>query len=54
MLATHNDLAEKIENIEKQQRNQGRDIGDLIVMVNRLIGEKKQLRSAIGFVMGND
>lgn len=43
------DLAEKIENIEREQRKQGRDIGDLIIVVNRLVGEKKQLRSAIGF-----
>ena len=52
MLATHKDLAEKIGNIEKEQRKQGKDITDMILVINRLIGEKKQLRSAIGFVVG--
>ncbi len=49
MLVTNKDMAEKIGNIEKEQRKQGRDIGDLIVVVNSLVKEKTKLKSAIGF-----
>ncbi len=49
MLATHKDLAEKIDQLEREQKLQGKDIGDLIVTVNRLLESKMKLRNAIGF-----
>lgn len=50
LLATHKDLADKIKILENEQRKQGRDIGDVIIAVNKLLKEKVPLRSAIGFV----
>ncbi len=50
LLSTHKDLAEKIEAIEKEQKLQGKDIGDITIAVNKLIAEKIRLESAIGFV----
>ena len=49
LLATHKDLADKIKILENEQRKQGRDIGDVIIAVNKLLKEKVPLRSAIGF-----
>lgn len=49
LLATHKDLAEKIETLEREQREQGKDITIISKMVSRLLAEKEKLRSAIGF-----
>ncbi len=51
LLATHKDLAEKIESLEKEQKEQGRDITDITIAVNKLLKEKAKLPSAIGFVV---
>lgn len=49
MLSTHKDLAEKIEVLEKEQREQGKDISLISKAINKLLVEKEKLRSAIGF-----
>jgi hypothetical protein len=49
MLATHKDLAEKIEALEREQKEQGKDITIISRMVSKLLAEKEKLRSAIGF-----
>jgi hypothetical protein len=49
MLATHKDLAAKIEVLEKEQREQGKDITIISKLVSKLLAEKEKLRSAIGF-----
>lgn len=49
MLATHKDLAEKIGQLEREQKLHGKDIGDLIVTVSRLLESKRKLKSVIGF-----
>ncbi len=51
LLSTHKDLAEKIKILENEQRKQGRDIGDVIIAVNKLLKEKAPLKSAIGFLV---
>jgi hypothetical protein len=51
LLVTHKDLAEKIKILENEQRKQGRDIGDVIIAVNKLLKEKAPLKSAIGFLV---
>jgi hypothetical protein len=52
LLATHKDLARKIEQLEKEQREQGKDITAITIAVNKLLAEKKKLQSAIGFKIG--
>ena len=49
LLVTHKDLAEKIKILENEQRRQGKDVDDVIIVVNKLLEEKIQLKSAIGF-----
>ena len=53
LLATHRDLAEKILALEKEQKEQGKDITDITIAVTKLIDEKKlakkKLIPAIGF-----
>ena len=49
LLATHKDLADKIQTLEKEQKEQGRDISDISIAVSKLLKEKNQLKSAIGF-----
>jgi hypothetical protein len=56
LLATDKELAEKISLLEKSQKLQGKDIGDIIIVLNKLIKDTKKLlkahnlrKSAIGF-----
>ncbi len=49
LLATHKELAEKIEQLEKEQKLHGSDISDLTIAVNKLLQAKQTLKSAIGF-----
>lgn len=49
MLATHKDLAEKIETLEREQKEQGKDIAIISKAVSKLLVEKEKLKSAIGF-----
>ncbi len=53
LLATHKDLAEKIQTLEKEQKEQGRDIAGISIAMSKLIKDnleaKKRLPSAIGF-----
>jgi ORF6N domain len=53
LLATHKDLADKIQVLEKEQKEQGKDIAGISIAVSRLIKDnleaKKRLPSAIGF-----
>jgi len=56
LLATHKDLAEKIQKIEKEEKLQGKDITSMIIVLNKmrsdidkLIAAKLPLKSAIGF-----
>jgi hypothetical protein len=55
LLATNKDLAQKIYVIEKELKEQGKDITAISVAVSRLIAdhalEKKKLPNAIGFVV---
>ena len=51
LLATHKDLAEKIHILEKEQKEQGKDITDITIALNKLLKEKSKLPSAIGFVV---
>ena len=48
-LAAHKGLAEKIKALESEQRKQGKDIGDVIIVVSKLLKEKGRLTPAIGF-----
>jgi hypothetical protein len=56
MLATHRDLALKIETLEKELKDQGKDITAISIAVSKLIedhrNEKKKLPSALGFRVG--
>ena len=49
LLTTHKDVAEKISALEKEQKEQGKDILIISKMVSKLLAEKEKLRSAIGF-----
>ncbi len=49
MLITNKELAAKIEMLEKAQKEQGTNIQDLNMAVNKLLNEKQKLSSAIGF-----
>lgn len=51
LVATHKDLAEKIEVLEREQKEQGKDITIISKAVSKLLAEKEKLRSAIGFEM---
>jgi len=51
LLATHKDLAEKIQVLEKEQKEQGKDITTITIAMNKLLKEKNKLPSAIGFVI---
>jgi hypothetical protein len=52
LLATHKDLADKIAVLEKEQKEQGKDITDISIAVTKLLQEKRKLPSAIGFRVG--
>ncbi len=56
MLATHKDLAEKIQVLEKGLKEQGKDITAISIAVSKLIEdhriEKRKLPSAMGFRVG--
>jgi hypothetical protein len=54
LLATHKELAERIETLEREQKSQGKDITDMTIVITRLIESKRTLRSAIGFVSPED
>lgn len=49
LIATHADLARKIEQLEMEQREQGKDISLISKAVSKLLAEKEKLKSAIGF-----
>ena len=53
LLATHKDLADKIMALEKEQKEQGKDITNITIAVTKLLKdhelEKRKLPSAIGF-----
>ena len=49
LLATHKDLAEKILALEKEQKEQGKDITAISIALNKLLQEKRKLPSVIGF-----
>ena len=49
MLANHKELAEKIQTLEKEQKDQGKDITTITIALNKLLKEKQRLPSAIGF-----
>jgi hypothetical protein len=49
MMATHKDLARKIEQIETIQKRHGAQIGDVILAVEKLIRAHRHLPPAIGF-----
>ncbi len=49
MLATHKDLARKVERLEKEQKEQGKDITAISKVVSKLLESKRSLKSAIGF-----
>ncbi len=57
MLATHKDLAEKIHALEKELKEQGKDITAISIAVSKLIEdhklEKRKLPNAIGFRVGS-
>lgn len=56
LLFTHKEFARKLEVIEREQKEQGKDITSLVIVLNKmkkdvdkLLVEKEKLRSAIGF-----
>ena len=49
LLATHKDLAEKIQVLEREQKEQGKDITTITIALNKLLKEKSKLPNAIGF-----
>lgn len=49
LLATHKDLAEKIQVLEKEQKERGKDITTITVALSKLLKKKEKLPSAIGF-----
>jgi ORF6N domain len=51
LLATHKDLAEKMESLEREQKEQGKDIAAISIVVTKLLKEKSKLTSAIGFMV---
>lgn len=48
-ITTEKGLAKKIEELEKEQKEQGNDIAVISIAINKLLREKTKLRSAIGF-----
>ena len=50
ILATHKDLAHKMEELETKQQQQGADIAAIYNLVQRLISPPKSRRRRIGFV----
>ena len=49
MLATHKDLAQKMIELEKVQKEHGADIADLYSIIKMLIDEPVKPKAAIGF-----
>lgn len=49
LLLTEKELAKKIEVLEMEQKEQGKDITAITIAINKLLKEKTKLRSAIGF-----
>ncbi len=49
MLATHKDLANKMEKLEREQREQGEQIAEVYSVVKYLIEEPKKKKNPIGF-----
>lgn len=56
LLSTHKEFARKLEVIEREQKEQGKDITSLVIVLNKmkkdvdkLLTEKEKLRSVIGF-----
>jgi len=51
LLVTEKELAKKIDILEKEQKEQGKDIAAISIAISKLLKEKEKLRSAIGFEM---
>ena len=49
MLASHKDLARKVERLEFQQKNQGQQLGAVCRLINSLIAVPAKPKRAIGF-----
>jgi phage regulator Rha-like protein len=49
MLATHKDLARKIEDLERQQKEHGRQLAAVYSIVKRLIEAPSKPKNPIGF-----
>ena len=49
MLSTHKDLANKIEEIERQQQEHGRQLTAVCTMVRRLMEPPRKKKRQIGF-----
>ncbi|MEI6305089.1 MAG: ORF6N domain-containing protein [Candidatus Taylorbacteria bacterium] len=49
LLSDHAELAIKIEKLEKEQNEQGKDISAISIAITKLLREKDRLSSAIGF-----
>ena len=50
ILATHKDLARKLEDLERKQQEQGAQIGAVYNMVRQLMVPPKSHRRPIGFI----
>ena len=49
LLANHKHLADKLALLEKIQKQQGQTIGEILIVVDKLLKSHKELPSAIGF-----
>jgi len=49
MLATHKDLARKIEDLDRQQKEHGEQLGAVYSIVKQLIGPPTKPKRRIGF-----
>ena len=50
LLATHRELADKIENLEKRQKDHSANLFELNVIIEKLIRREKYPKNAVGFV----
>ena len=53
MLKIHADLAKKIEDLEKEQKGQGKKISAISGVLGRMIKDQAHPKAAIGFQIGN-
>jgi hypothetical protein len=49
LLANHKHLADKLAVLERTQKQQGQTIGEILIVVDKLLKTHKELPSAIGF-----